>query len=53
MQEIIMLKATEDDLLKAVSFGFNDVNRMMQQPEFQKFSSQINLAAIESKMSKP
>jgi hypothetical protein len=45
-------KATEDDLLKAVSYGFNDVNRMMQQPEFQKLSAQINFAEIESKMKK-
>ena len=44
-------KATEDDLLKAVENGFNDINRMMQQPEFQKLSTQINFAAIESKMS--
>ncbi len=43
-------KATEDDLLKAAGYGFNDVNRMMQQPEFQKLSAQINFAAIESKM---
>ncbi|HYJ65137.1 MAG TPA: hypothetical protein VEV62_15445, partial [Parafilimonas sp.] len=45
-------KATENDLLKAVDNGFNDVNRMMQQPEFQKLSGQINLAAIENKMKK-
>ena len=45
-------KATEDDLLKAVDNGFNDANRMIQQPEFQKLSTQINFAAIESKMKK-
>ncbi len=46
-------KATEDDLLKAVDNGFNDENRMMQQPEFEKLSTQINFAAIKSKMSEP
>jgi hypothetical protein len=46
-------KATEDDLLKAVQYGFTDTSRMMQQPEFQKLSSQITLAEIESKMSEP
>lgn len=43
-------KATEDDLLKAVSNGFNDKNRLMQQSEFQKAGLQINLNEIESKM---
>ncbi len=45
-------KATEDDLLKAVENGFNDINRMMQQPEFQKLLTQINFAEIEGKMKK-
>jgi hypothetical protein len=45
-------KATEADLIKAAGYGFNDVNRMMQQPEFQKLSTQINFAEIESKMKK-
>jgi hypothetical protein len=46
-------KAAESDLLKAAVNGFNDINRMMQQPEFQKLSPQINFAAIESKMHAP
>jgi hypothetical protein len=45
-------KAAEDDLIKAAGYGFNDVNRMMHQPEFQKLSAQINFAAVESKMKK-
>lgn len=45
-------KATTDDLLKAVDYGFNDINRMMQQPEFQKLSTQVNFTEIESKMKK-
>ncbi|MGZ4049071.1 MAG: hypothetical protein ACXVNN_06895 [Bacteroidia bacterium] len=43
-------KATEDDLLKAVANGFNDKNRLMQQPEFQNSGTQINLEEIERKM---
>ena len=43
-------KAAEDDLLKAIANGFNDKNRMMQQPEFQ--NPQINLSEIGSKMKK-
>jgi predicted esterase len=43
-------KATEEDLIKAASFGFKDKNRMAQQPEFQKLAGQINFAQIESKM---
>ncbi|MGH2563344.1 MAG: hypothetical protein ACRDE5_02445, partial [Ginsengibacter sp.] len=43
-------KATEDDLLKAVANGFTDKNRLMQQPEFQKIGTQINLDEIESKL---
>jgi hypothetical protein len=45
-------KAAEDDLIKATGYGFNDVNRMMQQPEFQKLSTQINFSAVESNMKK-
>jgi len=41
-------KATEDDLMQAVANGFNDTQRMMQQPEFQALSSQLNLAKISS-----
>jgi len=42
------VKATEDDLIQAVANGFNDTQRMMQQPEFQALSSQLNLAKISS-----
>jgi ketosteroid isomerase-like protein len=45
-------KAAEDDLLKAVTNGFTDKNRMMQQPEFQNPGLPINFTAIESKMKK-
>ncbi len=45
-------KAAEEDLMKAADNGFNDVNRMMQQPEFQTLAGQINFAAIEAKMKK-
>jgi hypothetical protein len=41
-------KSTEDDLLKAVANGFNDTQRMMQQPEFQALSSQLNFSKITS-----
>ena len=40
--------ATKDDLLKAISLGFNDKKRLEQQAEFQ--NPQINLIEIESKM---
>ncbi|MFT4153161.1 hypothetical protein [Parafilimonas sp.] len=39
-------KAAHDDLVKAVSNGFNDKARMMQQPEFIKLQPQINLPLI-------
>ena len=42
------VKAAENDLLKAVSNGFTDKDRMRQQPEFKTI--QINFAGIESKM---
>lgn len=44
--------ATKDDLLKAISLGFNDKKRLEQQAEFQNqfTGGQINLAEIESKM---
>lgn len=45
-------KAAEADLLKAVSHGFSDKNRMMLQPEFQRPGIQINLTKIADKMSK-
>jgi pimeloyl-ACP methyl ester carboxylesterase len=44
------VKATEDDLLKAVANGFNDKIRLIQQSEFQQLGTQINLEEIESKM---
>lgn len=43
-------KATEADLLKAVSSGFSDKNRLLGQQEFQQLGTQINLSDIESKM---
>jgi len=42
--------ATKDDLLKAVSLGFNDKKRLEQQPDFSNSGIKINLAEIESKM---
>lgn len=39
-------KAAHDDLVKAVSNGFNDNSRMMQQPEFARLQPQINLPLI-------
>lgn len=39
-----------NDLLKAAANGFNDVQRMQQQPEFQALQSSINFTAIEAKM---
>ena len=43
-------KATEEDLIKAVSYGFEDKKRLLQQPEFQQLGAQINLTAIAAKM---
>jgi predicted esterase len=43
-------KSTTDDLLKAVSLGFNDKKRLTQQPEFSNSRVTINLAEIEKKM---
>jgi len=42
--------ATKDDLLKAVSLGFNDKKRLEQQPEFSDSGIKINLTEIENKM---
>ncbi|MEP6949924.1 MAG: hypothetical protein ABI863_11640 [Ginsengibacter sp.] len=42
--------ATKDDLLRAITCGFANKDRMMQQPEFQSLASQINFPEIESKM---
>lgn len=41
---------TKDDLLKAVSLGFNDKKRLEQQPEFSNSGIKINLSEIEGKM---
>ena len=43
-------KDATDDLLKAVSLGFNDKKRLDQQPEFSNGQTKINLEKIESKM---
>ncbi len=40
----------KNDLLKAVSLGFNDKKRLEQQPEFTNSHIQINLQAIERRM---
>ena len=42
--------AAKNDLMKAVSLGFADKSRLMQQPEFQ--NSQINLSEVESKINR-
>jgi hypothetical protein len=42
------VKASEDDLLKAIANGFTDKDRMLQQPEFQ--SIRINFSEMENKM---
>ncbi len=42
--------ATTSDLLKAVANGFNDKNRLAQQPEFQQLGTRINLNEIISRM---
>ena len=43
-------KAVHDDLLKAVANGFNDKQRLLQQPEFQSIQPSINFGEIEAKM---
>jgi pimeloyl-ACP methyl ester carboxylesterase len=43
-------KDAEDDLLKAAGDGFRDESRMMQQPEFQNLSPQIDFSRIEAIM---
>ncbi len=47
------VEVTKSDLLKSVSLGFNDVNRLQQQPEFQQYEARLNFAEIESKMKRP
>ena len=44
------ITAVENDLQKAADYGFIDTSRMMQQPEFQRLSAQINFSALENKM---
>ncbi len=46
------VETTKNDLLKAVSLGFNDANRMQQQPEFQQYAARLNFAEIKSEMKK-
>jgi hypothetical protein len=43
-------KSAENDLLKAAGNGFNDLERMLQQPEFQTLQPPINFAVVEAKM---
>ena len=45
-------QTTGADLTEAVSCGFSDKERMMQQPEFQNLGTQISLIEIGSKMKK-
>jgi hypothetical protein len=45
-------KAAEADLLKAAGYDFTDTARMLQQPEFQTLSPQLNFMLIESRMKK-
>lgn len=40
------IKATKDDLLKAIKNGFTDKDRMLRQPEFQTFH--LNFSEIEN-----
>ena len=43
-------RAAENDLLKAVGYGFRDEQRMMHQPEFIHLSARMDLPAIKSRM---
>jgi dienelactone hydrolase len=43
-------KVTEDDLMKAAQFGFNDKERMEQQKDFQTLLTPVNFGEIENKM---
>lgn len=43
-------QAANNDLLKAVANGFNDKQRMLQQPEFQTLQPPINFSEIEAGM---
>lgn len=46
-------KSAEEDLLKAVGYGFRDESRMRLQPEFQNLSLQMNFPRIENAMHVP
>jgi pimeloyl-ACP methyl ester carboxylesterase len=46
-------KDTESDLLRATGYGFKDESRLMQQPEFQNLSPQIDFSRIEASMHSP
>ncbi len=46
-------KAARTDLLQAVALGFNDEPRLVNQPEFQKPGTIIELKEIELKMKQP
>jgi len=43
-------QAAENDLLKAVGYGFRDKDRLTHQPEFQNLPTPINFSRIESGM---
>ena len=43
-------KGAKDDLAKSVSLGFNDKNRLEQQPEFSNSKTKIDLPEIEAEM---
>jgi pimeloyl-ACP methyl ester carboxylesterase len=43
-------RTATSDLLRAVDLGFNDKNRLRQQPEFRRLGSQIDLGKLEGKM---
>ena len=42
--------AAENDLMKAVDYGFRDMKRLHQQPEFQQLSGQLHFSRIENGM---
>lgn len=46
-------RAAANDLLEAIGHGFRDEQRMMQQPEFIRLSSAMNLPAIKGRMHTP
>jgi hypothetical protein len=45
--------AAESDLQQAIRYGFRDIGRLKQQPEFKALSGQIDLPGIERKMRTP